>query len=130
MSVPFRPVCGRVGVKPLPWKPSKLIDVVSNDRAMISEGIVTHLSDKRLARLRRKNGDIVSYGEGFEHEIKLGDRVVFQPVYQDDDYVELNGERIYFMDSWKIAGVITEDRPEGYQLPDGSRSPETHPLFT
>lgn len=127
---PFTPLHGRVTIMPLPWKPSKIVEVVSNDKEMISEGYVVRTSPKRLARKKTKRGEILSYGEGFEHEVRRGDRVIFKPHFQDDDHVVLNGQKLYNIDANDISGKFDVERPEGYENPiTGEKQPDSHPLL-
>ncbi len=125
----FTPVNGRVLVKELPYKPSKLIQVVDCDRAVINEGIVVALSDHKYARRKVKGGWIMT-GETLPHDVKVGDRVIFPGKYVQDDVIELNRVRHRVLDAWEIQGVLHADQPEGWEDPlSGELRPDTFPIF-
>ncbi len=126
---PFRPLNGMVTVQQLPFKPSKLIEVLSIDRADETEGIVVALSDCRYGR-RKTKGGWEHTGITFPHELHLFDRVVFEGCYQDDSFHRLNGVKYRTMDSWEYKGVIMADQPSGWEDPfTGEMLPDKHPLI-
>lgn len=72
--MPFRPLRDQILVKPIPWRQSRTIEVISNDRysraIVIAVGPGEPLKDKhgRIKRLRPmevKPGDYIVYG--FDH---------------------------------------------------------------
>lgn len=121
---PIKPANGRVCVQPLPYKPSKTIEVISDDNADIFEGYVVALSPHKFARRKTKNGWEMT-GQEIPHDVKVGDRVIFKPQYAQDDFVKLNGQDYRILDAWDIYCVVEADRPEGFQsVIDGSVTPE------
>jgi len=127
-TVPFLPTNGRVLVRQLPYRPSKIIDVFTIDKADENEGIVAALSPCRYGRKRIKGG-WEHTGVTFPHEVKVGDRVMFPGSYQDEDTVTLNGQKHRCLESWDIIGIIERDQPEHYEHPlTGEIMPDKHPI--
>lgn len=115
---PFEPVNGKVLVRQLPPVFSKIIDTsASDDRANDNEGIVVKVSPHRFARrlVRNKKGNVIGFeytGAKFEHDVKVGDRVVFRGKYLDDDVIRFNGIKYRNMDPWEFEGVMTMEQPQ------------------
>jgi co-chaperonin GroES (HSP10) len=127
-DIPFQPVNGRVLVRQLPYKPSKILEVCSIDKADENEGIVVALSPCRYGRKKTRFGWEMT-GHTFPHEVKLGDRVIFPGSYQDEDTTTFNGEKHRCLDSWSIVGIVHAPQPEGYNHPlTGEKLPDVHPI--
>lgn len=128
-EAPFRPTNGRVLVRELPYKPSRLIQVVDCDRAVINEGIVVALSDHKFARRKIKGGWEMT-GTTLPHDVSIGDRVIFPGKYVQDDVIELNRVRHRVLDAWEIQGIVDAPQPEGWEDPlSGELRPDTFPIF-
>lgn len=114
----FRPVCGRVLIKQLPFKPSKILHVAGMvDRAYENEGEVVAISAYRIAckLLRDSKGRVVGEeitGATFPHEVKPGDRVIFPGKYLDDDVQFINGEKHRWIEGNKILGIVDAEQVE------------------
>ena len=127
---PFIPTNGRVLVRQLPYKPSKMLEVVSVDKACENEGIVVALSPFRYGRKRGKKGVWEHTGDTFPHEVKIGDRVIFPGSYADEDTMTFNGVKHRCIDSWDIQGIVDAPQPEGFENPiTGEVMPDKHPLL-
>ncbi len=127
-KIPFTPTNGRVLVKQLPYKPSRILEVCSIDRADENEGIVVALSPHRYGRKKRK-GEWHQTGETFPHEVKVGQRVFFPGSYQDADTMAFNGVKYRCLDSWEIMGIMDAPQPEGFDHPiSGEKMPDAHPI--
>ena len=119
------PTNGRVCVIPLVYKPSKILEVVSNDNADITEGYVASLSPHKFARKKKGKGDWINTGVPIPHDVEVGDRVIFRPQYVTDDFIRLNAQEYRLLDAWDIYCKITADRTEGYVNPlTGDTTPE------
>lgn len=136
LPIPFRPCNGRVLIRQLPYKPSKIVQIFSGDRADENEGIVVALSPHRFGRKilgekhGRRKGDTVMTNQVFPHDLKLGDRVFFRGSYQNEDTMTFNGVKHRCLDSWEILGVMDSPQPEGYEnAVTGERTPDSHPLL-
>jgi co-chaperonin GroES (HSP10) len=128
-QIPFTPVGGRVLVRQLPYKPSKIIEVCNIDRADENEGIVAALSECQYGRKFDKRKGWEHNGLTFPHSVKVGDRVFFEGSYQDSDTMTFNGVKYRCLDSWEIKGVLHAPQPEGYRHPiTGELIPEAHPI--
>ncbi len=127
-AIPFIPTNGRVLVRQLPYRPSKIIDVFTVDHADENEGIVVALSPCRYGR-KKKKGEWSHTGVTFPHEVKVGDRVFFPGSYRDEDTMTFNGVKHRCLESWDIMGVMTEPQPEHYEHPvTGEKLPDVHPI--
>lgn len=127
---PYRPVNGRVMVRELPYRPSKILEVVSTDRADFTEGIVVALSEGKYARRKTRKGWEMT-GTILPHDVALGDRVILRGSYQDDDLLTINGVKHRIMDPWEIEAIIEKPQPTGYEDPQsGEMLPDKHPLLT
>lgn len=121
---PVKPVNGRICVQPLPYKPSKTLELVSEDNADIFEGYVVAISDHKFGRRKVKGGWEMT-GQIIPHDVKVGDRVIFKPQYAQDDFVKLNGREYRILDAWDIYCIVEADRPEGFENPiTGEVTPE------
>lgn len=129
-AFPIHPVNGRVLLRALPFKPSSLIQLVDDDKANETESIVVALAPYKLGYRKKKGIVEVLPDVRLEWDIKVGDRVIHEGCYQEDDKFSVNGEKYRVMDPWQIKAIIDRPQPEGYVLPDGSKSPENHPLLT
>jgi len=128
-EVPFHPVNGRVLIEELPFRPSKTIELITHDVADRTEGIVAALSPCRFGRKKTKGG-WEHNGHTFPHDLKVGDRVIYLPKYQDDDIMHLNGKKFRCLDAWEIVGVLDAPPIEGYENPlTGMMEPDKHPLL-
>lgn len=125
---PIIPLNGRVLIEELPFKPSKVIECVSVDKADRTEGTVVALSPFRMGRKKIKGG-WEHNGIMMEHEVAVGDRVIFPGKYQDDDLVEVNRKRYRCIDSWDLVAKIEKPQPEGWEDPlTGEVKPDEHPI--
>ena len=125
----FTPTNGRILVKELPYKPSKILQVVDCDRAVINEGIVVSMSPHKFARRRIKGGWEMT-GKTLPHDVSIGDRVLFPGKYVQDDVIELNRVRHRVLDAWEIQGILHADQPEGWEDPlSGELRKDTFPIF-
>ena len=123
-SPPVTPCNGRILVRQLPYKPSKIIEAVSIDKAVENEGIVETLSPHRYARRKTKRGWEMT-GAILPHEVKVGDRVIFPGSYQDDDVQYFNGEKYRYIESWDVCAIIHAEQPQGLDNPiTGEKLPE------
>lgn len=113
-NCPISPTNGRVCVIPMPFKPSKNIEIISYDNADITEGYVAALSKCKLGRRRTKKGWEQTNHE-IEHDVKVGDRVIFKPQYVDADFIRMNGQEYRILDAWEIYCVVEQARPDGYE---------------
>ena len=130
--VPFTPTNGRVLVRQLPYKPSKIIQAVSIDKADENEGIVVALSRCQFGRKAKGSGKNRVYehtGVEFPHEVKIGDRVFFKGSYGDEDVMTFNGVKHRCLNSFEIIGVMNAPQPEGLDNPiTGEHLPDLHPI--
>jgi len=123
-SIPIRPVNGRVLVKQLPYRPSKIIQVLNSDKACENEGIVVAISPHRYGRKRTRGGWENTHLK-LDHEVQVGDRVLFPGKYQDDDVSHFNGVKHRFLESWEILAILDRPQPEGYtSVITGESTPE------
>lgn len=128
-QIPFTPTNGRVLVRQLPYRPSKILDVVSIDKADENEGIVVALSPFRYGRKRGKMGQWEHTSHTFPHEVKIGQRVFFPGSYQDSDTMTFNNVKYRCLDSWEIVGILDAPQPEHFEHPmTGERIEGKHPL--
>ena len=128
-DIPFTPLNGRVLVRALPYKPSKIIEVSTHDRADENEGIVVALSPCRYGR-RKTNDGWKHTGDILKHDVRVGDRVFFPGSYQDDDTMTFNGQKYRAIDSWELIGVMSAPQPEGFDHPvTGEKLSGDHPLI-
>lgn len=128
---PFTPVNGRILVKALPYKPSKVVEIFSHDRADETESIVVALSPFKYGRKYDKKKGWEHNGLTFPHDVQVGDRVIHPGTYQDSDTMTLNGVRYRCLDPWEIVGIIHAEQPEGFDHPvTGEKLPEIHPILT
>lgn len=127
--IPFTPANGRVLVRQLPYKPSKLIEVPNIDFAYENEGIVVALSPFRYGRRKTGKGSWEHTGDTFPHEVALGQRVFFPGSYADDDTMTFNGVKHRCLESWDIMGIMDAPQPEGFDHPiTGEKLPDLHPI--
>lgn len=116
--IPFTPCNGRILVRQLPYKPSKIIEAAGViDKAVENEGVVVALSPCRMAyKLKRDaRGRVVGReptGVTFPHEVKIGDRVIFPGTYQDQDVMFFNGEKHRCLEPWDIQGILHKEQVE------------------
>ncbi len=136
-QIPVTPLNGRVMVRPLPYKPSKILEFFTHDKAFENEGIVEAVSECQYAyRLKRDSkGRTVGRemtGITFPHEVKVGDRVMFPGKYVDDDTHTLNGVKYRYIESWEILCRVEADQPEGFDNPiTGEKTPDDlHQMLT
>lgn len=134
MSTPIKPINGRVLVRQLPYKPSKVIEIVNTDNAFDNEGIVERVPDFVPAmKLIKSRGRVVgkeATGALLPCQVKIGDRVIFKSKYQDDDWQITNGVKYRYIDHDDILSIIEVERPEGFENPiTGDKSPDKHPLL-
>ncbi len=128
-SIPFTPTNGRVLIWELPFKPSKILECISIDKADRTEGIVCKLSPCQLGR-KYFRGGWEHNAWTYPHEVKVGDRVFFKGSYQDEDTMTFNGVRYRCMDSHEIVGILDAEQPEGFDHPTtGEKLPDFHPLL-
>ena len=126
---PIRPVNGRVLVEQLPYKPSKSIEVTTHDKADECEGIVVALSEHRYGRRYLPQKGWEHTGAILPWEIKVGDRVLFPPTYQDEDVLHMGGKKYRSLNSWDIVAVIDKPQPTGFIHPlTGENLPDAHPI--
>lgn len=126
---PITPVNGRVLVEELPYKPSKIIECLSGDRADATEGIVRALSAHKYGRKKIRKGGWEMNGVLLPHDVKVGDRIVMRPKYVDDDLMTVNGKRYRVLDPWEIEAIIERPQPVGYEHPvTGEKLPDIHPI--
>ncbi len=124
-DLPIEVANGRVAVMPLPYKPSERIQVISRDKADLFEGYVLKVSPLKFGYSKKK-GQLT--GMTFPHDVKRGDRVIFKPVYHDEDWLKLSDKsgksvEVRLMDPWDIQAILTKDRPEGFTNPlDGRKT--------
>jgi len=130
-DIPIKPVNGKVLVRPLVYKPSKTIEIVSIDRADENEGIVEAVSEFRFAKkIFKKKGITVFTGNLIPHEVKVGDRVIFPGKYLDDDRHNFNGVAYRIIDADEIIAIVEKPQPEGFENAiTGERTPDHHPLL-
>lgn len=127
---PFKPVGGKVTVQPLPYKPSKTIEIYTHDKADENEGIVVALSDCQYGRKYDKKKGWEHNGHTFPHELQLFDRVIFPGSYQDEGVMRFNGVKYRTIESWEIQGIVDAERPEGFTNPQtGDVQLSTHPML-
>ena len=127
---PIKPIGGRICVQPFPYKPSTIIEVLSTDNADIYDGYVVALSDHQILPVftgRGKARKVTGYMNA-PHDVAIGDRVLFEPKYAKDDFVNLNGQDYRLLKSTEILLKFNEDadRPDGFTNPlTGEVSPAT-----
>lgn len=128
-QIPFTPTNGRVLVKQLPYRPSKLLDVVSIDKADENEGIVVALSPFRYGRKYDRKKGWEHTGDTFPHEVQVGQRVFFPGSYQDQDTLSFNGVKYRCLDSWEIVGIMDAPQPDFFEDPKtGQKLEDKHPI--
>lgn len=129
-DIPFTPTNGRVLVRQIPYRPSKILEVISIDKADENEGIVVALSPFRYGRKYSRAKGWEHTGDTFPHEVKVGDRVFFPGSYTDSDTMTFNGVKHRCLDSWDIMGIMDAPQPTGYEDPfTGQMLPDKHPLI-
>jgi len=118
-------------VRPIPYKPSKVIEVFTHDKADENEGIVERVSDFRFAKkINKKKGITIFTGNLIPHEVKVGDRVLFPGKYLDDDRHTINGVAYRMIDADEIIAIIEAPQPEGFENPlTGEKTPDIHPIL-
>lgn len=127
---PIRATNGNVIVEELPYRPSKIIECISIDRADRTESIVVAVDPVRYGRKRVKGGDWEHNGMVFEQDLKVGDRVIHPGRYADADRFTVNGKTYRSFSPWEIVAVIEKPQPTGYEDPKtGEMLPDKHPLL-
>lgn len=128
--IPFIPTGGRVLVRQLPYRPSKILEVVSIDKADENEGIVAALSPCQYGRRKHGKRGWEHTGDTFPHELQLGQRVFFEGSYADQDTMTFNGVKYRCLDSWQILGILEAPQPDYFEnAATGERQPDQHPLL-
>lgn len=132
----LKPIMGRVLVRQIPYKPSRIVQLITIDKANENEGIVVALSPcQHLRKMKRDDkGRNVGYdltGATIPHELKVGDRVIFPGSYQDDDVQFINGEKHRWLVAQDILGIIDVQQPEGFENAiTGEKSSDHHPILS
>lgn len=127
---PFKPVNGRVTVQPVPYKPSRTVEIFTIDKADENEGYVVALSDCKYGRKYDKKKGWEHNAIIMNHDVKVGDRVLFPGSYQDEGVHRFNGVKYRTIDPWDIVGIIQAERPEGFEnASTGEKTSEIHPLL-
>lgn len=128
-QIPFIPTNGRVLVRQLPYKPSKILEVFSVDKADENEGIVVAISPFRYGRRYSRGKGWEHNGKVLEHEVKVGQRVFFPGSYQDEDTMTFNGVKHRCLDSWEIVGIMEAEQPDFFEDPlTGEKLEDKHPI--
>lgn len=125
---PIYPVNGRVLVEELPFRPSKIIQVISGDRADSTEAVVLRTSPKKYGRRKIKRGAWEHNGELLDHDVKPGDRIIMRPKYVDDDLITLNQKKYRILDPWEIEAIIEAPQPTFEDPITGEKLPDQHPI--
>ncbi len=127
---PVTPTGGKIMVQQLAPKLSKIIEVITIDRADETESVVVALSPCQYAVKYTKGGGYEQTGATFPHELHLFDRVVHEGCYQDESFLRLNGVKYRFLEPREIKGIIHAEQPKGYENPfTGEMQPDKHPLI-
>ncbi len=128
-EIHLKPLCGRILLKDLPFRPSRLLEVIDSDNAERTESIVAAVGPFRHGRKRIKGGWTITQ-DTFPHEVSVGDRVIHKSTYQHDDYLELNRVRYRCIDPWDVIAIVDVPQPEGFEDPmTGEMKPDKHPLL-
>lgn len=126
---PVTPTMGKIMVQQLEPKLSKIIEVVTIDRADETESVVVALSPCQYGVKYSKRGGWSHTGATFPHEVHLFDRVVHEGCYQDDSFLRLNGVKYRFLEPREIKGIIHAEQPKGFENPTtGEVMPDKHPI--
>jgi len=127
---PIKAVNGMVIIEELPFKPSKILECITHDRADRTEGIVVAIDSKRYGRKFSRKGGWEHTGVQFDQDLQVGDRVIFRGSYQDDDCLTVNGKKYRAFSPWEIVAKIEAAQPEGFENPvTGEKMPGEHPMF-
>lgn len=115
-DIPFEPINNRVLVRLLPYRPSKVVEVVNQDNAFLNEGIIEKLPKIRLAKKIKKDnrGRNIGYeytGIQLPIELNIGDRIIMEGTYQMEDTQRINGEYFRWLDYDDIKGIIHAEQP-------------------
>lgn len=126
---PIRATNGNVIVEEGIFRPSRILECISIDKADRTEGTVVAIDPVRYGR-KVKKGEWQHNGKTFEQDLKVGDRVLFPGRYADADRFTVNGKTYRSFSPWEIVAVIDKPQPEGYEDPKtGEMLPDKHPLL-
>ncbi len=127
---PIKAVNGNVIVEELPFRPSKILECITHDKADRTESMVVAIDTVRYGRKFDKKKGWEHNGTTFPQDLKVGDRVIHKGTYQDDDCFSVNGKKYRSFSPWEIVAVIEKPQPEGYEdLKTGEMLPDKHPLL-
>jgi len=124
------PTGGKICVQPLPYRPSRLFQVFSEDKADFNESIVVALSPHQYGRKWSRKAGWEHTGITFPHELQLFDRIIHEGSYQDEGFMGIQGIKYRVLDSWDAKGILDKPWVTGYEHPlTGQMLPDKHPLI-